>query len=71
MIHVAAATPRLLAPDGTVIGLRALGPDDEITGLDTDPDWGDSFWPVPVPMPDGRAFTFNKLGLVELSVAVP
>jgi DNA-binding beta-propeller fold protein YncE len=65
------ATLYLLAPDGTVLGVKALGPNDELTGLERNTNRGDSFWPVPVPMPNDRAFTFNELGLVELSVAVP
>jgi outer membrane protein assembly factor BamB len=34
-------------------------------------EWGDTFWPSPVFLPDGRAFTFWKDGLVELSVKLP
>jgi outer membrane protein assembly factor BamB len=33
--------------------------------------WGDKWWPSPVFLPDGRAFTFGKAGLLELKVTLP
>jgi eukaryotic-like serine/threonine-protein kinase len=33
--------------------------------------WGDKWWPSPVFLPDGRAFTFGKAGLLELRVTLP
>jgi streptogramin lyase len=33
--------------------------------------WGDKWWPSPVFLPDGRAFTFGKAGLLEMRVALP
>ena len=35
------------------------------------PTYGDAFWPSPVFLPDGRAFTFGEAGLVELRVDLP
>jgi DNA-binding beta-propeller fold protein YncE len=34
-------------------------------------EWGDTFWPSPVFLPDGRAFAFGKDGLLELKVTLP
>jgi outer membrane protein assembly factor BamB len=34
-------------------------------------EWGDWYWPTPVFMPDGRAFTFAEQGLVELTFTLP
>ena len=33
--------------------------------------WGDTFWPSPVFLPDGHAFTFGMDGLTELKVTLP
>jgi outer membrane protein assembly factor BamB len=33
--------------------------------------WGDVFWPSPLFMPDGRAFSFGRDGLIELKVKLP
>jgi outer membrane protein assembly factor BamB len=33
--------------------------------------WGDKWWPSPVFLSDGRAFSFGKAGLLELRVALP
>jgi hypothetical protein len=58
-------------PDGKFItggyllaGMRRVG-----GGKKTE--WGDWYWPTPVFMPDGRAFTFGEAGLVELRVDLP
>jgi len=66
-------TEALLAFDkgGTFLGGRYLGPGDKRTALQSDTEWGDGFWPVPVVLPDGRAFAFSKDGLVELKVSLP
>ena len=34
-------------------------------------EWGDTFWPAPVFLTDGRAFAFGKDGLLELKVTLP
>ena len=34
------------------------------------PEWGDLFWPSPVFLADGRAFSLGKGGLRELKVTL-
>ena len=59
----------VLNPIGVLIGERPLG--DGMQRMEIKAaTWGDVFWPSPVFLPDGRAFSFWKDGLVELKVTL-
>jgi hypothetical protein len=33
-------------------------------------DYGDWYWPAPISLPDGRAFTFGRDGLILMKVSI-
>jgi len=58
----------VLDPSGAL--LAAVRPEIGVR-LEKQITWGDKWWPSPVFLPDGRAFTFGKAGLLELRVTLP
>lgn len=57
--------------NGKLLGADYLEPDEEITRLGRTIIWGDTWFPSPVVLPNGRAFIFGKDGLLELKVTLP
>lgn len=58
--------------DGRYLGGRYMEPGMRGLGGDAKaPTYNDAYWPSPVFLPDGRAFTFGKDGLLELKVTLP
>jgi outer membrane protein assembly factor BamB len=41
------------------------------TSINRQVSWGDTLWPSPVFLPNGRGFTFGKDGLTEVKVSLP
>ena len=64
----ASETILVIDRDGTVLGGVPRPPGARGTNIGRIPDYGDWYWPGPVFLPDGRAFTFNRDGLVLMSV---
>jgi outer membrane protein assembly factor BamB len=58
----------LLDAAGEVIGGKYLQPGEKRTALQAETDWGMGVWPVPVLVGDGRAYSFNMDGLVEILI---
>jgi outer membrane protein assembly factor BamB len=58
-------------PMGRLVGGRYHQAGMPFTSINRQVSWGDTFWPTPVFLPDGRGFTFWKDGLTELKVTVP
>ena len=58
-------------PKGSLIAARYLTGSMQRMDIGKQASWGDVFWPSPVYLPDGRAFTFWKNGLAELKVTLP
>jgi outer membrane protein assembly factor BamB len=58
-------------PDGKFIAGGYLQPGMRPAAVNRTVTYGDAFWPTPVLVPDGRAFTFAERGLVELKVTLP
>ena len=58
-------------PTGRLLGARYHQAGMPFTSLNRETSWGDTFWPTPVFLPDGRAFTFGKDGLTELKISLP
>jgi hypothetical protein len=56
---------------GNLLGADYLEPDEDMSRLGRAVIWGDTWFPSPVFLPDGRAFTFGKDGLLELKVTLP
>jgi outer membrane protein assembly factor BamB len=66
----ASETILVIDRDGTVLGGVPRPPGARGTNIGRIPDYGDWYWPGPVFLPDGRAFTFNRDGLVLMSVSL-
>ena len=61
----------VLDPSGAFLdGLYHQGNSAE-TSLGSPIVYGDVFWPSPVFLPDGRAFSFGRDGLIELEATLP
>ncbi|MEA2675184.1 MAG: hypothetical protein QOI92_2376 [Chloroflexota bacterium] len=58
-------------PKGTFLDAFTLAPGAPQTVLGSTTTWGDMFWPAPVFLPDGRAFSFGRDGLIQLQVTLP
>jgi hypothetical protein len=58
-------------PKGTFLDAFSLAPGAPQTILGSTTTWGDMFWPAPVFLPDGRAFSFGRDGLIQLQVTLP
>lgn len=61
----------VLDRDGAALGGMRLPPGAHGARLGQTVDYGDWYWPAPVPLPDGRAFTFGRDGLIVMSVTLP
>ncbi|MFL5674021.1 MAG: PQQ-binding-like beta-propeller repeat protein [Chloroflexota bacterium] len=57
-------------PTGRLVGGRYHQAGMPFTSLDKEGNWGDTFWPSPVFLPDRHGFTFGKDGLTELTVTL-
>jgi len=58
-------------PDGAFLGGRYIEPGMQVSRSGRTMVYNDTYWPSPVFLPDGRAFTFGEAGLVELKVQLP
>lgn len=58
----------LFSGDGALLGGKYVQPDEPRTQLQRDTVWGVPVWPVPVTLGDGRAYSFNVDGLVEIEI---
>ena len=58
----------LFDADGQLIGAKYPQPDEPRTQLQRNTVWGVPVWPVPVSLDDGRAFSFNMDGLVQIEI---
>jgi DNA-binding beta-propeller fold protein YncE len=56
---------------GAFLDAFTLAPGAPQTVLGKTTTWGDMFWPAPVFLPDGRAFSFGRDGLIQLQVTLP
>jgi DNA-binding beta-propeller fold protein YncE len=61
----------VFGPTGTLLGGHAHDPGLPQTAISRRIAWGDTFWPSPVFLSAGRAFTFWNDGLTELRVRLP
>lgn len=61
----------LLDEAGNLVGAKYLQPGDKRTALQAETEWGVAVWPVPVLVGDGRAYSFNMDGLVEIEIDIP
>jgi outer membrane protein assembly factor BamB len=57
-------------PTGRLVGGRYHQAGMPFTSLNKQANWGDTFWPSPLFLPDGHGFTFGKDGLTELKVTL-
>jgi outer membrane protein assembly factor BamB len=73
-IYVAQFEPQaelVFDPKGRLLGGDYLEPTELGTAINKRITWGDTFWPSPVFLPDGRGFTFGRDGMLELKVTLP
>ncbi|MBA2717991.1 MAG: PQQ-binding-like beta-propeller repeat protein [Chloroflexi bacterium] len=61
----------VLDQSGALIGARYIGPGMDRGSAGRTIEWGDSWYPAPAFLPDGRAFLFGKAGLLELTINLP
>ena len=62
---------RIFSPDGGLLGAVSEGPGFTPSSIGHTADWGDMFALAPTFTPTGKAYTFNKLGLIEVMVTLP